>query len=75
MIYFCNDNISLSHTKNAFVPRGYTPEHIGSLFESCTINFNVRELKSYSKNVFLKYEKSYTQKPYNYDKNPVTKIL
>ena len=38
------------------------PEPLGSLFESCTINFNVRELKSYSKKVFLQYEKSYTQK-------------
>ena len=41
------------------------PEPLGSLFESCTINFKVRELKSYFKNVFLQYKKSYTQKHFD----------
>ena len=41
------------------------PEPLGSLFESCTINFNMRELESYSNNIFLQYEKSYTQKHFD----------
>ena len=41
------------------------PEPLGSPFESRTINFNARELESYSKNVFLQYEKSYTQKHFD----------
>ena len=35
------------------------PAPLGSLFESCTINFNARKLGNYSKNVFSQYEKSY----------------
>ena len=41
------------------------PEPLGSLFECCNVNFNARELKRYSKNVFLQYEKSYTQKHFD----------
>ena len=37
----------------------------GSLFESRTINFNSRELESHSENVFLPYEKSFTQKHFD----------
>ena len=41
------------------------PEPLGSLLESRTINFNARELESYSKNAFLQHEKSYTQKHFD----------
>ena len=41
------------------------PEPLVLLFESCTINFNARELENHWKNVFSQYEKSYTQKHFD----------